>query len=239
MRSERRSAFLRALASLSLGAAPFAALSCQSLAGIEDRELGPCGEYRDVVMQNCTEENAVYENREKCLGTCRLLEAGYSVEPQRSEPWPVGCARRAAPRRPSVSRCRTIAARPGREGIPGAPIRRAKRTAGSTSKPAVCSEIPTRIAWTSAAPSRDEDSFNANDDYEGDTLQCRLCTSATRPSIPAYTVRTRSSSLPSSLFASTVRTKTATPRAARRGAAERAALRRLLPGGRCRVHWAG
>ena len=56
---------------------------CQSIAGIEERTLGPCGEFCDTVMANCTGENQVYDTRDKCMALCEILPPGDTVEPWR------------------------------------------------------------------------------------------------------------------------------------------------------------
>lgn len=55
-------------------------------AGIIDEETGKatselCIEYCDVVLDNCTEEHAVYAARESCLNICNALPPGESSEP--------------------------------------------------------------------------------------------------------------------------------------------------------------
>jgi hypothetical protein len=57
---------------------------CQSIADIEERELGPCGEFCDTVMSNCTGDNKVYDTPEKCMALCELLPPGDTVEPGRT-----------------------------------------------------------------------------------------------------------------------------------------------------------
>ena len=68
---------LRALlaAVLVLGA-PALAASCQSLANIDDRELGKCGEFCDTVMQNCQGDHSVYLSADVCLAVCKVFQEG-------------------------------------------------------------------------------------------------------------------------------------------------------------------
>jgi hypothetical protein len=73
----RLSALLIALA------VPFATGSCQNIIGIEDRTLGPCSHYCDVVIQNCKDALAVYEDRPRCMAVCKLFDVGSSVEWQK------------------------------------------------------------------------------------------------------------------------------------------------------------
>src|SRR5690606_37491571 len=58
---------------------------CQSIAGVEERTLDEqaqlCREYCDVVMVNCTEDNAVYQTDEQCMAVCASLEQGSTLEP--------------------------------------------------------------------------------------------------------------------------------------------------------------
>ena len=72
--------FQRVSALLIALAIPFAFGSCQSIAGIDDRELGPCGHYCDVVMANCNGKNAQYGSRTKCLAMCQFYAVGDDVE---------------------------------------------------------------------------------------------------------------------------------------------------------------
>jgi hypothetical protein len=153
--------------------APLAASSCQALAGIEERELGPCGEYCDVVMRNCVGDFAAYETREKCLGTCLLFEPGDPIEPQGTNT--VECRLREARRAETAiseelpAFCRGA----GPEGIGCAPstceayCSLVERACGMQ-----CNSHATCVDKCRAL--RDEGSFNAFEDYEGDTIQCRL-----------------------------------------------------------------
>jgi hypothetical protein len=153
---------------------PLAALaSCQALAGIEERELGPCGEYCDVVLRNCTGENAVYDSRETCLGTCRLLEPGESVEPQGQNT--VACRLREARRAETAiseqvpEYCRAA----GPEGI-GCADSACEAYCGLYERTCSvqCNSHANCVDKCRAL--RDTEAFNALEDYEGDTLQCRF-----------------------------------------------------------------
>jgi hypothetical protein len=64
------------------------AFGCQTIVGIEDKTLDACdeqcqvcNEYCDLAMENCTEENAVYKQRETCIGVCNVLPLGELGEP--------------------------------------------------------------------------------------------------------------------------------------------------------------
>jgi hypothetical protein len=72
----------------------FALGACQAIAGIDERTLDPtlavvnvsskqCKDYCTTVLKNCTGTNAVYNDVDGCLGFCRYLEPGDSVEPYR------------------------------------------------------------------------------------------------------------------------------------------------------------
>ncbi len=146
---------------------------CQSIAGIEERELGPCGEFCDTVMANCTGENLVYETRAKCMGVCQLLPIGDSNEPQGTDT--VACRFREA-RLANTSvvediprHCRSA----GPEGL----------DCGGTCESycflyeKACSEVQCGSHETCVQKCEallDKPTFSLVGDYEGDTLQCRL-----------------------------------------------------------------
>lgn len=148
--------------------------SCQMLAGIEDRELGPCGEYCDVVMRACVGENAVYESREKCLGICRLLEPGDSVEPQGTDT--VQCRLREAHRAEAAIAeqipefCR--AAGPEGTGCAGSSCEAYCTLYEKACEVVQCNSHENCVDKCRAL--RDKGSYSAFEDYEGDTLQCRF-----------------------------------------------------------------
>ncbi len=77
----------RALAVLALGALGgwlTVASACNSILGIEERELAPgetadeltCELYCDTTMTNCTGQFQQYQSRETCLALCGFLELG-------------------------------------------------------------------------------------------------------------------------------------------------------------------
>jgi hypothetical protein len=79
---------LRVGGASSLLAAVALAFGCQSIVGIEDKTLDICGdkcvaceEYCDLAMTNCTEEHAVWRDREYCVALCNELPLGDLGEP--------------------------------------------------------------------------------------------------------------------------------------------------------------
>lgn len=163
-----------------LTAAASIGISCQTIAGIEQRRLGPCGEYCDTVMKGCTGDLAAYANYEACMGVCGLLPEGNALEPESSNS--VACrlseARAALLSEPDIH---CIGAGPtGGDSC--------KDLAGKTSVgcESYCMLYKQACGpkWyqygtlsqcaTSCAALRDRDAFDAVHDHDGDTLQCRL-----------------------------------------------------------------
>lgn len=172
------------LVALGLGA-------CQAIAGIEDRELDPslstpadskqCKDYCTTVLKNCFGENAVYNDMPGCLGFCRHLDAGASVEP---EPNTVACrAKQAefAEREPEVH-CK--AAGPGGNGVCGSDC-----DAYCKVYPEVCPdtyEYPDTQACLKACSGLiEQDSFDVSRDHGGDTVECRLVHTVSATTLPA------------------------------------------------------
>jgi hypothetical protein len=157
-----------------------AALACQTVAGIETRRLGPCGEYCDTVMAACTGENAAYANYEACMGVCQLLPEGSDLEPEASN---------------SVA-CRLHEAREAVIGEPDVHCMRAgpggsERCSSATNTSSIACESYCTLyekacgsEWYdygtleecthSCTALRDRGAFDAIHDHDGDTLQCRL-----------------------------------------------------------------
>jgi len=159
---------------LALGAVASAA-GCQSLAGIEDRTLGPCSEFCDTVIANCSGQNLVYENRAKCMGVCQLLPEGKEEQNEPQGTNTVACRMREA-RLAKTSvvediprHCRSA----GPEGLD---------CGGScenycTLYEGACGEKQCgshELCVAKCAALLDKPTFNLVDDYEGDTLQCRF-----------------------------------------------------------------
>ena len=169
--SQLRGRCSRILAALALALAVFA---CQTIAGVEERSLGPCGEYCDAVMQVCQGEYTVYSSTETCMGVCELLPPGDSLEPDGSNS--VAC-RLAEVKRASV-------------GEPDVHCPRAGPAAGGSCGAGACEsycmlyEQACGSDWFtyesmnecigSCAALRDTGEFDAIHDHDGDTLQCRL-----------------------------------------------------------------
>jgi hypothetical protein len=154
-------------------AIPFAFGSCQSIAGIDDRELGPCSHFCDVVMQNCSGDNRVYETREKCMGVCKLYPVGDANEWQGKNT--LECRLHEAELVPGaagedVSKlCRSA----GPEGI----------NCGSECEnycylyEKACDQVQcgsTANCITKCAALRNRGKYNVVDDYEGNSIQCRF-----------------------------------------------------------------
>jgi hypothetical protein len=153
--------------------------ACQAVAGIEERTLDPdvtpadskqCKDYCAAVQANCIGDNAVYNTLEGCLGFCRYLKPGASVEP---EPNTVACRAREASfaEREPDDHCK--AAGPGGNGTCG------------TDCDAYCEVFPQVCPDNYAYPSQkaclkacggltDQDSFDLVRDHDGDTIECRL-----------------------------------------------------------------
>jgi hypothetical protein len=177
--------------SLGLSLVALALGACQAVAGIEDRKLDPslaspadskqCKDYCSTVLANCTGEYAVYNDMPGCLGFCRHLDAGASVEP---EPNTVACrARQAefAEREPEVH-CK--AAGPGGNGVCGSDC-----DAYCQVYPEVCPdtyEYPdTKSCLKACRGLIDQDSFDVARDHGGDTVECRLVHTVSSTTLPA------------------------------------------------------
>ena len=167
---------LRRLSALLIAlAVPFAFGSCQSIVGIEDRELGPCSHFCDVVMTNCTGDNLVYETREKCMGVCKLYPVGDANEWQGKNT--LECRlheAELAPSKPVEDNQRQRACRSaGPEGLD---------CGGSCESycylyEQACGQVQcgsTSNCIDKCAALRDRMEYNVVDDYEGNSIQCRL-----------------------------------------------------------------
>lgn len=150
--------------------------SCQSIAGVEDYELGLCGEYCDTVLSNCTQANKVYTDRATCMGICALLPQGDLIEPGNT----------------NTVACRLTAAR---DAAPGGETRDSCQDAGPTggdrcgeSECATYCDLFGKACATEQVNSGcnadcckkncpgvpNDGHFNTDQDYDGDTLQCRF-----------------------------------------------------------------
>jgi hypothetical protein len=165
---------LRALlsAALVLGV-PALAASCQSLANIEDRELGKCGEFCDTVMHNCKGENQVYGERAKCMGVCKTWDVGDPTEPEDTNT--LACRLRAAKSAANTAdedisdHCRSA----GPEGLDcgggcESYCQLFQRSCGEIQ----CGSIANCVAKCKGL--RNKKTFDLEDDYTGNSLQCRL-----------------------------------------------------------------
>jgi hypothetical protein len=161
--------FSRVLGALSLPLAALLAASCQSLAGIDDYELGPCGAFCDTVMANCQDENKVYASRANCMSVCRHLPPGDPNERGNDN---------------SIL-CRYEAAKQAATGEANIECQRAGPGGGDwcgTECEAYCllfsqicsAEPEQKNCEEKCLGLRDDGNLQATDDHEGDTLQCRL-----------------------------------------------------------------
>lgn len=154
---------------------------CALILGIDERtEAGPvdketgistnelCIEYCDVVLDNCTEEYAVYAARESCINICNALPPGTSSEPTGNT---VECRIRRANSAASSPEEFCAAAGPGGDG-----------GCGSNCE-AWChlmeSECPDDFELlsncrASCATIPDEGGFDVDASYTSDDIQCRL-----------------------------------------------------------------
>ncbi|HEV8550686.1 MAG TPA: hypothetical protein VGQ57_16690 [Polyangiaceae bacterium] len=166
-------AFRAALSLVAAALVPGLYTGCQSLANIEERELGQCGEFCDTVMQNCKDDNQVYERREKCMGWCEKLDVGDPTEPQKTNT--LACRLREAQLAGKAAdenisdHCRSA----GPEGVNcgGACLSYCtmyERACGGVQ----CSTQANCQAKCQGL--RDNHEFNLVTDYEGNSLQCRL-----------------------------------------------------------------
>ena len=163
----------RALVALALVfGAPALAASCQSIAGIEDRTLGQCGEFCDTVMHNCQGANLVYETRAKCMGLCKLFDVGDPTEPQDTNT--LNCRLLEARAAASASdeaisdHCRSA----GPEGLNCGGGCESYCTVYQRACGVQCGSLQNCI--TKCAALRNKTSFSVDGDYTGNTLQCRL-----------------------------------------------------------------
>jgi hypothetical protein len=154
-------------------AIPFAFGSCQSIAGIDDRELGPCSHFCDVVMQNCAGDNRVYETREKCMGVCKLYPVGDANEWQGKNT--LECRLHEAELAATAADeevsnfCRSA----GPEGINcGSECENYCYLYEKACDQVQCGSTSNCVAKCAAL--RDNHEYNVVNDYEGNSIQCRF-----------------------------------------------------------------
>jgi len=154
-------------------AVPVLAASCQSLANIDDRELGKCGEFCDTVMANCKGENQVYGERAKCMGVCKTWDVGDPTEPQNTNT--LACRLREVKLAGSDTdentpgHCRSA----GPEGLNCGGACESycqlyERSCGEVQ----CGSNANCVAKCKGL--RNKKTFDLEDDYYGNSLQCRL-----------------------------------------------------------------
>lgn len=164
----------RLLVALALAAAPLLSASCQGIVGIDDRTLGPCGHYCDVVMANCTGDSAVYDGRAKCLGVCQHYAVGDANEWQGQNT--LECRLHEAELVPSAAAedRATLCRAAGPEGL--------DNCGGScvsycTLYQSICGQVQCGTydnCVAKCAGLRDNGEYNVVTDYEGDSIQCRF-----------------------------------------------------------------
>lgn len=159
---------------LALGV-PALATSCQSLADIEDRELGQCNELCDTVMANCKGDDQVYETKAKCMGVCKLLDPGDPNDPEPQGQNTIACRlseARFAANEGSENRnthCRSA----GPEGLNcGGSCENYCTLYERACKQVQCGSHENCVAKCPGV--RNEKSFGLVDNYEGNSLQCRF-----------------------------------------------------------------
>jgi hypothetical protein len=176
--SKQTFSFGRLAALIALGI-PLVASSCQNIIGIEDRELGPCSHFCDVVMANCTKDNQVYEDRNRCMGICKLYDVGSDIEWQGKNT--LECRLHQAELAGNTMKSEeltTLCRAAGPEGGPaGDP--RCGTACESYCKlwERACGQVQCgseQNCITECAALRDRGAYNAIVDYEGNTIQCRL-----------------------------------------------------------------
>lgn len=146
------------------------AASCQSIAGIDDYELGPCGEFCDTVMANCTDKNQVYATSDNCMSVCKHLDPGDPNEPGGNE---------------NTVSCRLAAAVHAATDEPESFCQQAGPGGGNACGDQceaycvlyeqLCSSQPPQVDCVEHCRGlRDRGTLQSTEDHEGDTLQCRL-----------------------------------------------------------------
>ncbi len=159
---------------LAAGSAPLLQ-GCQSLAGIEERGLGPCGEYCEAIMATCRGEDAAYASFDTCLGVCERLPVGDPNEPAGSNS--IACrlaeVRLAANSEPDVHCPRAGPAGGGSCGA-DSPCESYCTLFQDACPDAAAAYGALDDCEAACSALVDTGSFSALGNYEGDTLQCRL-----------------------------------------------------------------
>jgi len=160
-----------------------AAASCQAIAGIEDRTFNPsgpqssalCEEYCTRVMEACVEDKdedihfSVYPSKQACLAVCPHLEPGNPREPE-PKGNTVACRLHAAKLAESSREYRDYCpqAGPGGAGECGSDCESYCKLFEDLCSPTVINcEAKCKVF-------KNDGTFDAVRDHDGDTLQCRL-----------------------------------------------------------------
>jgi hypothetical protein len=151
-------------------------VGCESIAGIEDHVYQSsastlCQEYCDVVLRACTGPNAVYSGPETCLGVCGRLPPGDPLEPGDDET--VVCRKHQAELADSSGEPNVHCPRagPGGAGTCGTDC-----ASYCLLLKAACPDQASALTSCEKQCSalKDDGTFDAKVNHEGDTLQCRL-----------------------------------------------------------------
>jgi hypothetical protein len=149
--------------------APLFASSCQSIANIEDRTLGQCGEFCDTVMKNCANENLVYQTRAKCMSMCALLDIGDTEEPEGTNTLQCRLKEAQAAASAPTEHCRSA----GPEGLACGGSCESYCTYYERACGVIqCGSHENCVAKCAAL--RNNGEYNIEADHDGNTLQCRL-----------------------------------------------------------------
>jgi hypothetical protein len=149
------------------------ALGCGEVVPLGDVGSTLCTSMCDAVMTNCVGSLQVYETREKCMGVCKLLPVGDPSEPQGTDT--VECRLHFAELVPgssledALTHCRSA----GPEGVEcGGGCQSYCLLYEKACGQIECGTMDNCIAKCGAL--RDRMEYNVIDDYEGNSLQCRL-----------------------------------------------------------------
>jgi hypothetical protein len=166
---------------LSFGLLSLALGACQAVAGIEDRKLDPkllprvdsqqCKDYCSVVMDACSDDDAVYANLGQCLSVCATLDPGDPEEIHEENT--VACRAREAENAKDEPKGYCRSAGPGGNGKCGTDCE-----AYCQIFPQIC---PKQYEYGSSEEClracgalTEQDRYNLEDDHGGDTIECRL-----------------------------------------------------------------
>jgi hypothetical protein len=149
------------------------ALGCAQVVPLGDADSTLCTSMCDAVMKNCVGDNLVYETQQKCLATCALLDRGDLGAWQGTNT--AACRLREAALVPAAAAedVSTLCRSAGPEGLNCGGVCESYCTLYERACDATQCGSHTECAQKCAGL-RDKGSFNAIDDFEGNTIQCRL-----------------------------------------------------------------